>query len=608
MDGAKTEGERFVLGRAFERASSAPPERKPDDPLWRPLRAYTVDTNTPRRVGAVATLNVPYEDLDPGPVSGLFTVSNHDGERHTAYRKADLDDKRVLLAHGYDPSPADPRFHQQMVYAICRTLYRHFQVALGRYLDWGFERVDDAGRLILKPHAFEGANAYYDEVEGSLNFGYCRADDAPTDRTLPQGFVFTCLSHDVIAHEFTHAVLDGLRAQFKEPSGPDVLAFHEAFADLVALFQRFSYPETVLAALSESRGNLEQAALLTELASQLGNATGRMRALRSAIVNDHQTGKPKTYDPSLEAHELGAILVATVFEAFITIFKRKTQRFLRLASHGTGILPPGELPDDLKQLLAESASRLAEQFLNVCIRAVDYCPPVDLRFGEYLRALITADHDLVGEDTWGYREALIEAFVRRRIYPRYVSGLTEDELLWNRPEQSHVIKALSFANLRFNGDPACPAGQEERRRQARVLGEYITRPDNLKIFGLVASGYAALKGDSVDLPCVQSIRSSRRLGPNGQILFDLVAEVTQRRDVRATALHPAFSYHGGATVILDPHGAIRYIISKSVNGYERRDRRLAFLQSPAARSYWCLLDNRYQPKGQLFHLLDGGHV
>ncbi|HEY5893625.1 MAG TPA: hypothetical protein VIT91_10380 [Chthoniobacterales bacterium] len=39
-------------------------------------------------------------------------------------------------------------------------------------------------------------------------------------------------------------------------------------------------------------------------------------------------------------------------------------------------------------------------------------------FGEYLRALITADFDLVPDDRWAYREALIdasacEAFIRR---------------------------------------------------------------------------------------------------------------------------------------------------------------------------------------------------
>jgi len=42
--------------------------------------------------------------------------------------------------------------------------------------------------------------------------------------------------------------------------------------------------------------------------------------------------------------------------------------------------------------LALEAARAAQHVLNMCIRALDYCPPVALTFGDYLRALITADN------------------------------------------------------------------------------------------------------------------------------------------------------------------------------------------------------------------------
>ena len=61
--------------------------------------------------------------------------------------------------------------------------------------------------------------------------------------------------------------------------------------------------------------------------------------------------------------------------------------------------------------------KAARHVLTMCIRALDYCPPVDLTFGEYLRALITADYDLVPGRRRGYRVALIEAFRQRGIYP-----------------------------------------------------------------------------------------------------------------------------------------------------------------------------------------------
>ena len=48
---------------------------------------------------------------------------------------------------------------------------------------------------------------------------------------------------------------------------------------------------------------------------------------------------------------------------------------------------------------------VARRFLNIVIRAIDYCPPLHCTFGEYLRAIVTADADLVPDDPVGYREA-----------------------------------------------------------------------------------------------------------------------------------------------------------------------------------------------------------
>ncbi len=79
------------------------------------------------------------------------------------------------------------------------------------------------------------------------------------------------------------------------------------------------------------------------------------------------------------------------------------------------------------------ASTVARHVLDICIRALDYCPPVDITFGEYLRALITADADLVPNDKYGYRTAFIEAFRNRGIYPFDVKNLSPGSLLWEPP-------------------------------------------------------------------------------------------------------------------------------------------------------------------------------
>ena len=206
---------------------------------------------------------------------------------------------------------------------------------------------------------------------------------------------------------------------------------------------------------------------------------------------------------------------------------------------------------------------MASQFLSICIRAINYCPPFDLRFGEYLRAIVTADFDLVQDDPFGYREAIIDAFARRRIYADDVPDLAEDSLLWRPPDiEMEPIEALHFKNLRFAGDPGRAADETELRRQAEALGAYVMRPRYAQAFGCALPGDAQLKGDHVDPAVVGSIRSLRRVGPDRQVTFDTVAEITQRRWCRQSSgiLSEVF---GGSTVILGPDGRVRYVIRRA---------------------------------------------
>ena len=435
----------YCLGASVRRTALVIPyQRKKGDPIYRPLRIYSLDAAVLRLDGGVALVNVPYERLEPGPVGAVFEVDNRDGWQGVDYQRLDLDDPGANIRDGLSPTPSDPRFHQQMVYAVASLVYAAFKNALGRDLAWGF----DAPRLRLRPFAREEENAFYDQDAREVCFGYFLARGEVHGRNLPGGFVFTALSHDIVAHEITHALLDGLRSNFDRPTGPDVLAFHEAFADLVAIFQHFTYKEVVLGEIRRSRGRLINAELLAGLARQFGQTTGSPRPLRSAICEEE-----KVYDPSLEPHELGSILVAAVFEAFDTVFRRKTERYVRLATGGSGILPEGELAADLQEVLAEEASKLAGQFLSICIRAIDYCPPVGLELGHFLRAVITADYDLVPHDPWGYREAWIDAFAKRRIYPGSVTTLGGFAALEAAEPDLPAVKELSFNNLRFKGDP-----------------------------------------------------------------------------------------------------------------------------------------------------------
>jgi len=226
-----------------------------------------------------------------------------------------------------------------------------------------------------------------------------------------------------------------------------------------------------------------------------------------------------------------------------------------------------------------------------------------MTLGEYLRAMITADHDLVPDDPWAYREALIEAFARRRIYPPGVDILSKDALLWRSPTKPIAAVAdLSFAMLRFAGDPCHPADEQETCRQAEALGSLVAAPELMAEFGCAPPGHPDLDGDPVDLPQIHSIRSSRRVGPDGQIVFDLVAELTQLRHAR-TANGRRFDFYGGATVILGPTGAIRYVIRKSVTAPERLEAQRRFPSSPQGRALWRSKGTSLVPKPDMFRNL-----
>ena len=577
-----------------------PYQRRPNDPVSRPLRIFALDPAVSKLEGAVAFVKVPYEPLKPGPRGRLFHVVAED----TKF-VCDLEDRRVLIQQGFAPSRSDPCFQQQMVYAVCSSVYATFKAALGRDPGWGFERDDDAGdadapvdrrALILHPRAFEGRNAYYDKVEGALKFGYFTTT-ATTGGFMEGEQVFTCLSHDVIVHELTHALLDGMRSCFTIPTQVDVLAFHEAFGDLVAVFQHFSYRDVVLAAIRKARGQIT-GGLLTDLARPLGQTTtDRASPLRRAI--DAPDGERRRYDAGLEVHELGSVLVLAVFDAFDAVYRRKTARYMRLATAGAGRLALRELPSDLQDVLAEEASQLARQFLSICIRAIDYCPPVDLEMGEFLRAMITADRELVPDDPWGYREAWIDAFRERGIRPPGVTALDEDALAWRRPTETlEPVRALNFARLRFRGDPGRPAGAKELDRQALALGHTICNPKCTEAFGLFPASDSAMRA-----PCIESIRSARRVGPDGQILFDLVAELSQQSLRKDEATGRTSVFHGGSTVILGPEGEIRYVVRKHANSTKRFEHQQTFIESERGRRYWVTEHGLLRPRPNLLQAL-----
>lgn len=563
----------------------------------------TLDVNTVR-------LSIRWEDVKPGPVGEYLEVLDIDPPSKQAYAPVDLNNPR-LGGGGLTPSESHPQFHQQMVYAVGMKTIERFERALGRAALWA-ARPFDRGRpeqyvqrLRIYPHALREQNAYYSPEEKALLFGYFRAPSTGMGRNLPGGRIFTCLSHDVVAHEMTHALLDGIHPRFRENTNPDVYAFHEAFADIVALLQHFAVPIVLEHQIARTRGDLRKQNLLGELAYQFGEASGSHGALRSGIgKKNDETGAWEPYEPSVNdykksrdagPHALGEVLVAAVFDAFLTIAETRSKRPILLATDGTGVLPPGNLPHFLAKELARTVSNVAAQVLRICIRALDYCPPVDITFSEYLRALVTADKDLVDDDQYGYRVAFINAFSRRGIYPDRVASYGADAVAWQSPAIQHESWAKIISQLSFNWklDSKRREAYEESNRNAELLHHWLMDKSpnvrDIRLFGLEREliGKKMMVGGragTVSRIEVHSVRPAARQRPDGQVLEQVVIEITQKWIDSETKL----KHRGGCTVIVDrDSGDIRYLITKRVGHQARVEEERSFRLSADNVSPYC---------------------
>jgi len=574
----------------------------------RPLKIFATDPLLGRTFGNRARIDVANENLQPGPIGPRVEVLDYDGAGDCFYEPVDLNNPAVLMQGGLDPSESDPRFHQQMVYAVAMKTIENFDRALGHPLRLaGVGRKAAAyPRLRLFPHAFYGANAFYSRDLNAILFGYFHADPSNPGPNLPGQTVFTCLSHDVIVHEMTHALVDRLRPLFLEPTNEDVLAFHEAFADIVALFQHFSFSDVLREYIQRTRGDIRTPSPLVELARQFGYATGSGKALRSCLGVEGAKLSPSVLEP----HDRGALLVAAVFDGFYKTYQKRIYDLIRIATGGTGQLPAGDLHPDLVNRIAGEAARTAQRVLEMCIRAFEYLPPVDVDFGDFLRALITADYELVPADP-DLRDAMIEAFRNRGIYPAAVTSLAEESLLWPTPNlpafgadttwrlQDIFFQAIrSFDTGGWTSSVTLPPEPQSQVAEEDQGEEF--RPDLNAAFAKQLAGYASLNAAALGLDSkppnkiqVRGFHPVFRVAPNGKLLVELVAQFAQQ-DVRERRTLGGVPFRGGATVIASAEGEVRYLISKPFDrqgaaqvaerAHARYQRQLRFISSADARN------------------------
>ena len=383
------------------------------------------------------------------------------------------------------------------MYAIAARVLAIFERYLGRRLPWSF----DSHHLFLVPSAMADANAYYAEEHQAVLFGYTTREDGEV--------VHSSLSHDIVAHEVTHAILDGLRPRYVEPGLPDQLAFHEAFADLVALLSVFSLPEVLEQQLGEpdKAGRIApstvsvptlEGGVLFGVAEQFGKVLTRGGALRRSarLKPDPQALNEQEF---CEPHRRGEILVAAVMHALASMWSGR----LEALKHGAARID--------RARVIEEGQKSAEHLLGMLIRGIDYTPPVEMEFADYLEAVLCADEILAPDDEHGYRESLKKSFAGFGIIP------------------SHRI--VDFAALDTPWPDYGNVNVDALRRDPDEVYRFIW--NNARMLNIDPHIV------DIDLKFhlfVDQLRHATRTGQEGLVVSELVAEYTQTLSTTADKL------------------------------------------------------------------------
>lgn len=318
------------------------------------------------------------------------------------------------------------------------------QDALGRSVEWGF----DAPQLLVVPRAGDMANAFYERESHSLQFFRF------TDPNEPHRWIYTCNSQDIVAHETTHALLDGIAPDLYSAISPESLAIHEAVADLGALLVSLRCRDLTAHVLASTGGSIDDSNAFSGLAEQFGRALDAERGyLRN--LNNHTT----VHDvPDHEPHDLSAVLSGTFYTLLLKTYEDMRRQMvvqaldphLVSAFEATYVEQAAAVDEadasagyvrrdfgnDVKALFIA-----AERVKRTLVRGLDYLPPGDVNFADLARAVLASD-EASHPDSTTQRQWLLDEFVARGIIStadelevrtnfshRALRGLNIDELL-----------------------------------------------------------------------------------------------------------------------------------------------------------------------------------
>jgi hypothetical protein len=255
-----------------------------------------------------------------------------------------------------------------------------------------------------------------------------------------------------------------------------------------------------------------------------------------------------------EPHRRGEVLVAAVMDALLAMWSNR----LRALRSDKGLD---------RARVAEEGAKVASHLLTMSIRALDYTPPIEFEFNDFLDALLAADEQLAPDDAHGYRPTITRSFAAFGIKP---AGRIDDV---TRQVRRPRYDRYNYQELRGSPDEVFRFLWDNADRFA------LQRPYKLEIV---------------------SVDHSERVGPDGFVAPETVATYVQSVEVRAAELAGLFGsdpgasaaalalpqgldpstpvqLFGGGAVIFDQFGSAKLHVAKPLLDRGRQERRLSYL-------------------------------
>jgi hypothetical protein len=428
-------------------------------------------------------------------------------------------------------------------------------VALGREVKWAFP----GEQLLVVPRAGALENAFYHRESRSLQF-YFGELAGQRGRT-----VYSALSQDIVAHETTHAIVDGIAPDLYDAMSAESLAIHEGLADITAALLSMRNRESfgqAQAQSPEALRDLQQSSRFSRIAEEFGKWRGHGDALRD--VCNRKTLDPDEPDDARRVdtsspHSLSEVLSGILFD----VFRNEV----------------GALPDDpkLREEIRINARQIHDparwqaayavnRLLSLIYKGLDWLPPGEASFAELIRAMVVADQAYLPRHP-AARGMLLrcarERHVLRGKLPKDATlGLVEG----NHDNLFSLLRSSSEARREFVdrhretlGIPPAAPVRVVCRMSALYEPPLIPDPTRSESFFL------------------SPVVTRRELAAQSELLLvKLRWKSTEPNDLGG-AWGRMRRFKAGATVVLDPEGCVRAVLRAGADP-RQVERRSGFLK------------------------------